>query len=244
MELGELTRSIGHKWSALWPKVRKLEENHGIGRALSAEEENRLLSAAARDDSPNRNPAMYPILCIALSTGMRSGEITSLRWSNIDLKTAMLTTGRAKTAAGTGRQIPINTDLAAILAEHAVWYREKIGEPEPDWYVFPGRTGRPKQGEQRPLDPGRPVGDITSAWDASSVAQAALNWRRTEPCCWMKSATCPSPRRPSVGCWKTGGCGGRRKERDSVGRAGGGVDQFAARQRDSQGGFGRTCFIA
>ncbi len=110
MELGELTRSIGHKWSALWPKVRKLEENHGIGRALSAEEENRLLSAAARDDSPNRNPAMYPILCIALSTGMRSGEIeASLRWSNIDLKTAMLTTGRAKTAAGTGRQIPINT---------------------------------------------------------------------------------------------------------------------------------------
>lgn len=24
MELGELSRAIGHKWSALWPKVRKL----------------------------------------------------------------------------------------------------------------------------------------------------------------------------------------------------------------------------
>src|SRR6185437_4654582 len=69
MELGELSRAIGQKWSALWPKVRKLEENHEAGRALSPEEESRLLSAAASDESANRNPALYPFLCIALATG-------------------------------------------------------------------------------------------------------------------------------------------------------------------------------
>jgi hypothetical protein len=47
MELGELSRALGHKWSALWPRVRKLEENHDIGRALSPEEEGRLLTEAA-----------------------------------------------------------------------------------------------------------------------------------------------------------------------------------------------------
>ena len=78
MELGELSRALGHKWSVLWPKIRKLEENHDIGRALPSEEESRLLAAALSDDSPNRNHAMPPFLCIALSTGMRSGEISSL----------------------------------------------------------------------------------------------------------------------------------------------------------------------
>jgi hypothetical protein len=73
MELGELSRALGYKWSVLWPKVRKLEENHDVGRALSPEEEGRLLSEAAGDDSPNRNPSVYPIVCIAVSTGARCG---------------------------------------------------------------------------------------------------------------------------------------------------------------------------
>jgi hypothetical protein len=35
MELGELSRVVGKKWSVLWPKVRKLEERKDAGRALS-----------------------------------------------------------------------------------------------------------------------------------------------------------------------------------------------------------------
>src|SRR4051812_5587811 len=37
MELGELSRAIGHPWSSLWPRVGKLEERKDIGRALSPE---------------------------------------------------------------------------------------------------------------------------------------------------------------------------------------------------------------
>jgi integrase len=165
MELGELSRAVGHKWSALWPKVRKLEEGHGVGRALSGDEESRLLSAAAGDESPNRNPSLYPYLCIALATGMRAGEVASLRWLNVDLDSSVLTVGRSKTAAGAGRQIPINPDLRAAIEAHASWYTRKLGKIRPEWYVFPGRSGRPKGGTLRPLDPMKPVGDITTAWD-------------------------------------------------------------------------------
>ena len=32
--------------------------------------------------------------------------------------------------------------------------------------MFPGREGSPVKGQQRPLDPTKPIGDITTAWDA------------------------------------------------------------------------------
>jgi integrase len=163
MELGELSRALGHKQSALWPKVRKLEENHDVGRALSPEEETRMLTAAAHDESPKRNPSLYPFLCIELSTGMRSGEAKTLRWLNVDLDSSVLVVGRSKTNAGKGRQIPFNGDLREVLEAHRRWYVLKIGEPKPEWYLFPGRQG--KGTNPRPLDPTRPVGDITSASD-------------------------------------------------------------------------------
>jgi integrase len=86
--------------AVIWPKVRKLEENSDIGRALSPEEESRLLMAAASDTSSKRNPGLYPFLCIALSTGMRSGEARKLQWFNVDLDSSVLTVGKAKTKKG------------------------------------------------------------------------------------------------------------------------------------------------
>ena len=165
MEIGELSRALGHKWSMLWPKVRKLEENHDAGQALSPDAEARLLNAAAGDTSSKRNPALYPILCLLLSTGGRSGEVKALKWSNLDLEGALLTIGRAKTRAGTGRQIPLNADLIAILREHAAWYERKLGRIQPSWHVFPGRA-KTVAGEDRPLDPSKPIGDLSTAWES------------------------------------------------------------------------------
>ena len=51
MECGELSRAMGTPWSILWPKVRKLEERKDVGRALSPEEQGRLLSALAKSES-------------------------------------------------------------------------------------------------------------------------------------------------------------------------------------------------
>ncbi len=37
--------------------------------------------------------------------------------------------GRAKSSNGTGRIIPINDDLASILAAHRAWFLKEFGEP-------------------------------------------------------------------------------------------------------------------
>jgi len=44
----------------------------------------------------------------------------------------MLTMGRAKTKKGTGRQIPINSDMVTVFEDYARWYTRKMGEIEPE----------------------------------------------------------------------------------------------------------------
>ena len=86
MEVGELSRAVGHQWSILWPKVRKLEERKDVGIALSPEQERRLLDAVTEQDSSSRSQTLGTFLRVALLTGMRAGEITSLSWSQVDLE--------------------------------------------------------------------------------------------------------------------------------------------------------------
>jgi integrase len=85
MELGELSRALGQKWSVLWPKVRKLEERKDAGVALSPEEETRLLDAALEA----RSPILRTFIQLALLTGMRSGEVSSLTWGQVDIARAV-----------------------------------------------------------------------------------------------------------------------------------------------------------
>jgi integrase len=153
MELGELSRAIGQPWSILWPKVRKLEERKDVGRALSPEEEAKLLSALDQTDSP----LLPAIVRVALTTGMRSGEILSLTWQQVCFANRLLTVGKAKTSSGTGRTIPMNDDLVSVLSNHRIWFASQFGEPKPEWYLFP--SGRPL-----PTDPMRPIRDVKRAW--------------------------------------------------------------------------------
>lgn len=152
--------------SVIWRRVRKLEENHDVGRALSPEEERALLRAAGGDDSPNRNPRLYAFIQIALATGMRSGEIASLTWRQVDFGESVITVGKAKTRAGTGRQIPMNADVRAALESPAAWYADpkRFGEHRPEWYLFPRRGGCPKKGERRPWDPANPTDSMETSW--------------------------------------------------------------------------------
>ena len=123
MELGELSRAIGQPWSILWPKVRKFEERKDVGRALSAEEQDRILDCAAT----LRSQVLRTIVPVLLLTGMRPGEAMSLRWSQVDLFERKITVGRAKTSSGTGRTIPINDELAEVLAAHRTWFISRFG---------------------------------------------------------------------------------------------------------------------
>jgi integrase len=156
MEVGELSRAIGKEWSFLWPKVRKQEERKDVGQALSPEEEKRLLDAAGKK---KRWEHAAVIIRALLLTGMRSGELTGAAWRQVDFEKRVLTVGRAKTSSGTGRQIPMNGDLFALLSAHAAWFTKKFGETRPEYYLFP--FGKPQ-----PTDPMRPISTLKTVWSS------------------------------------------------------------------------------
>ena len=185
MEIGELSRAIGRTWRELWPRLKRLEERKDVGRALSADEQQALLDGLKK----RRTPHIGTLVPLLLLTGMRVGEALSLAWAQVDLMDKALRVGRAKSSNGTGRVIPINDDLAPILAAHRVWFVKEFGEPQPNDYLFP--WGKPV-----PSDPTRHATDITWGWDnpgkirtfpAGSTISDTLSrriWRRTG---------CPSP---------------------------------------------------
>lgn len=154
MEIGELSRTIGEKWSVLWPKVRKLEERKDVGHALSPEEQKRLLGCLEN----HKNAHLRTLIPLLLLTGMRAGEALSLTWRQVDLMNKKIQVGRAKTSSGTGRTIPINQDLAPVLAHHRLWFNDRFGEPKHDYHLF--AWGKPV-----PTDPTKHVTDVTTAWD-------------------------------------------------------------------------------
>lgn len=154
MELDTLSRALGTPWRTLLPNLRKLEERKDVGRALSVEEEQRLLAAVCN----SRSVLIGTFVRVALCTGMRRGEIESLTWGQVDLIRRVVTVGLAKTSSGTGRQIPINHELAQVLAHHAAWFAERFGETRPSDYLFPW-------GSPFPVDPSRPTTTMKKAWE-------------------------------------------------------------------------------
>lgn len=154
MEIGELSRAIGQPWSLLWPKIRPLEERKDVGRALSVDEQKALLDGLKDCHTPHL-PTVIPLLML---TGMRAGEALSLTWGQVDLMGKTLTVGRAKTSSGTGRAIPINDDLASVLAAHRAQFVKSFGEPTGAYYLF-------AWGSPLPMDPTRPVSDLKHGWE-------------------------------------------------------------------------------
>lgn len=153
-ELGELSRAVGKPWKTLWPKVRKMEEQKDLGKALSPEEEDRLLRAASR----SKSRLIYSFMRVALATGMRYSEILALQWGRVNFEQRVIQVGRTKTEAGSGRDIPMNAALYAVLGEHAAWFTKTFGDTLPTHYVFPF-------GIRIPNDPTRSATTLKKAWE-------------------------------------------------------------------------------
>jgi integrase len=135
-------------------KAMKLATPPSPGRAYTADEKARMLAEAAMLRSEN----MYPALVVDLNCGLRDKELRELRWQQIDLvNKKALTVGKSKTAAGTGRVIPLNDTVLVAIEAHAAWYIRRFGECRPEWYVFPAGKGQPN-------DPTRPVTTLRTAW--------------------------------------------------------------------------------
>jgi integrase len=156
MELDVLARATGSKFQILWPKLRKLKENHDVGRALESLEEKAILDAASK----NRSRLIFPFLYTLAWTGLRSDEARTLRWSQVKFDTGEIVVGKAKTEAGRGRRIPMTANLKVVLEQHESWYAGKLGKIQPDWFVFPSFN------RLAPVDPMKPVKSLKTAWES------------------------------------------------------------------------------
>ena len=89
-------------------------------KVLTTNEVESLLSTAKE-----ANHRFYPIWCFAVKTGMRSGEMYALMWSDIDFERSLISVtkqwtkkdGITQTKTGDNRVVPISQDLKAFLFE-------------------------------------------------------------------------------------------------------------------------------
>lgn len=136
-------------------KRLKLKVEKTVGRAFTIEEKSALVGSTK---APNRrSKGIHLVTMLSLHAGLRDKEIRTLQWNRLNLGKRIVTVGATKTAAGTGRTIPMNADLFSAVSEYAVWYVKRFGQAKPDWYVFPfGKTAD--------QDPTRPQTSMKTAW--------------------------------------------------------------------------------
>src|SRR5215469_16844742 len=168
LELGVL-RSILRRhrvWEAIAADVDFLKENPSPGRALTVEEETSLLDAASK----SRCRSLYPVVMLAINTGMRASEIRGLKWVQVDFLAKSLTVGKSKTAAGTGRVIPLNSRAVAVLSH----WRGFFAGVEPEHYVFPhekyGLAGNDRKRCAYEIFPTEPMHRWKVAWESARRA--------------------------------------------------------------------------
>jgi integrase len=89
-------------------KVRLLRMDNQRNRYLSDEEETRLMATLV-----GRRAHLRPVVILAIHTGMRRGEILSLRWNQIDFERSLILVQRTKTDRD--RIIPMNSTVRKTL---------------------------------------------------------------------------------------------------------------------------------
>ncbi len=104
----------------------------------------------------SESKGLYPIVILALSTGMRRGEIMNLKWSDIDLARGSILLQTTKN--GERRFIPLVGMALDLL-------RSKYANQAVDSLVFPA-----------PHAPCKPI-DIRSAWETALSKANIFNFR-------------------------------------------------------------------
>jgi integrase len=170
-EVRFLLKMLGDSGEVLRARLRKKKQlklvvSKRIGKAYDTEETQSLTEQARL----SRSPHMYPAFMLARNAGLRDTEIKTLTWGRVNLKARTLQVGKAKSDAGEGRIIPLNSELYHALVSHSEWYRERFGALNDDWYLFP--FGKP-----RPSDPTRHVTSLKTAWkNARKNAKVSGRW--------------------------------------------------------------------
>jgi integrase len=118
---------------------RKLPTSTPPRAFLEPEQVSAMLAAAGELDDQDRDGRKIrrPLLATLAYTGLRIGELLSLRWRDVDLATGRLHVRVSKTAAGV-RAVDVQPELRAELVDWKLW-----GDPDPGDLVFGTRTGKP-----------------------------------------------------------------------------------------------------
>jgi integrase len=116
-------------------KVSKPKEPRGRVRFLDEDERTALLKACKESSSPY----LYIVVVIALSCGLRRGELMSLRWENIDLFKGRITLHETKNDER--RVVPLRGHALELLKAFAQARHQNIG------LLFPS-----KENPQKPID--------------------------------------------------------------------------------------------
>ncbi len=128
-------------------RVSKEAESQGRVRYLAKKEWRGLLAASRKSPLPE----LELLVTLAVTTGMRRGEILQLRWSNVDLKSGQAVLHKTKNRER--RSVRLIPRAVALLRKH--WKRSA----EISDFVFCGVEGRP-------LDP--------THWFQRAVEQAGI----------------------------------------------------------------------
>ncbi len=103
--------------------VKLFKENNQRVRFLTDEEEGELRKAIGEDE--------WPIIAVAMHTGLRRAEQFTLRWEHVDFTNGILTVPRSK--HGETRRVPMNDTVREILRARKSRLKSA--------YVFPSETG-------------------------------------------------------------------------------------------------------
>jgi integrase len=133
-------------------KISKPKISNSRARFLNENEKTKLIQACRESESKG----LYPIVILALSTGMRRGEIMNLKWRDVDLvKGAILL---QVTKNGERRYIPLfGKALDLLRAKHTTQAADSLIFPAP-------------HSQSKPLD-------IRSAWNTALRNAGIANFR-------------------------------------------------------------------
>jgi integrase len=163
-------------WAEIQQDIRMLPASDDVGHSITPEEECALVAACLQ----SRSRCLYVAVMLALNTGMRYSEIRLLSWRQVDFADRILSVGKSKSTAGTGRAIPLNARVRGVLE---MWAAQVPGR-QPAHFVFPhekyGAAGR----EERfgfaagsvvyDTDPTRPIGNWKEAWEKAKARAGAI----------------------------------------------------------------------
>lgn len=133
-------------------KVTKPKEPRGRTRFLNEDERLKLLQACKE----SQNPYLYPIVVLALSTGMRQAEVLNLKWSDVDLDKRRVILQETKN--GEIRQVALTGHALELLKQ-----LDKVRRIDTH-LLFPGKNSN------------QPI-DIRTAWENTLKRAEITNFK-------------------------------------------------------------------